>query len=247
VTVGANTRHSRGSAGDPWRDAPTSELGDQVLPRWFVLTAIAAIVAAVIVVVAALGSPGRDPIPVEARRPPASATYTTAVGEVQTGALEPVRYDAPCRLLQGIRIAGSPADHRHLRQGLNGLCNTTLPEAVADDVRAFAQQGGIVRFATFQATGVDSTASRGTPATVFINARFQRTDALWIAPLVVHDAVSLSRGRVTAEDALAARQAELVTCDRLLGTRARSRGCADAQAIVEMDDPLAALRAVGFE
>jgi hypothetical protein len=82
---------------------------------------------------------------------------------------------------------------------------------------------------------------------VFINARFERTDALWIAPLVVHDAVALRRGRASAEDALAARQAELVTCDRLLGARARSRGCADARVMADMEDPLAALRTAGFD
>ena len=233
---------------DPWRHAPTGELGDQVLPRWFVLTAIATVVVAVIVLVTAFALPRGERVPVEARRPPASDMYTTAVGEVQTGVAPPQAYDAPCDLLQGLRVAGTEADRGHLRRGLAGLCNIALPADVADDVRRLAAQGGTVRFATFEATGVDSTASREAPATVFVNARFQRTDPLWIAPLVVHDAVLRRADRVsTADGALAARRAELQTCDRLLGQAERSRACADAAALLDLEDPRAALREVGFE
>jgi hypothetical protein len=247
VRTDARDRSSSNGSRDPWSDAPTGELGDQLLPRWFVLTALTLVAIAVIVLVAALLLPERDPVPVEARRPPPSLMYTTAAGEVQTGMSAPQAYDAPCALLQGVRIAGTAADRARLRQGLAGLCNITLPDDVVADMRAFAEQGGVVRFATFAATGVDSTASRRPPATVFVNTRFQRTDPLWIAPLIVHDATLRGPGRATAEGALTARRAELAVCDRLLGSRARSRGCADAAAIVALDDPVAALRAVGFE
>jgi hypothetical protein len=243
----ARERASSNGSGNPWSAAPTSELGDQVLPRWFVLTAIALVVVAVVVLITALVLPHRDAIPVEARRPPPSAMYTTAVGEVQTGTSQPQDYDAPCALLEGIRVAGTPTDQAALRRGLAGLCNVTLSGNTAVDVRAFAEQGGIVRFATFEATGVDSTGSREAPATIYVNARFQRTDPLWIAPLIVHDATLRPPGRASAEGALMARRAELVACDRLLGTRPRSRGCTDAAVIVGLDDPLASLRAVGFD
>lgn len=240
-------RAASNGSGDPWRDAPTSELGDQVLPRWFVLTAIATVLLAIIVLFAAFALPRRNAVPVEARRPPASDMYTNAVGEVQTGGTDAQPYDAPCGLLRGIQIAGAEVDRTLLRQGLAGLCNIDLPGDVAGDIRAFAEQSGIVRFATFEATGVDSTASREDPPTVLVNARFQRTDPLWIAPLIAHDAVMRSGDSVAAETALAARQAELAVCDRLLGTSERSRGCADAAQITALDDPLGALRAAGFE
>jgi hypothetical protein len=243
---GARERARFNGTGDPWRDAPSSELGDQVLPRWFVLTAMALAVVAATVVVAALVFPQRDDLPVEARRPPPSVLYTTDAGEVQAGLSQPQTYDAPCALLQGIRIAGTPVDQIRLREGLAGLCNIELPDDVSADVREFAQQQGVVRFATFEATGVDSTASRDAAA-IFVNARFQRTDPLWIAPLIVHDATMRRPGRASAEGALQARRAELTTCDLLLGTRARSRGCADAAAIIDLDDPIAALRAAGFD
>ena len=242
----ARERARFNGSGDPWRGAPTSELGDQVLPRWFVLSAIALVVIAAIVLVAALALPQREGLAVEARRPPPSAEYTTDAGEVQAGASQPQAYDAPCALLQGIRIAGTPVDQTRLREGLAGLCNVRLPEDVAADVRSFAEEDGVVRFAIFQATGVDSTAARH-GATILVNARFQRTDPLWIAPLIAHDTTLLGPARASAKGALMARRAELAVCDRLLGTGVRSRGCADAAAIVALDDPLAALRAVGFK
>lgn len=247
VRLGARERAGFNGSGNPWSDAPTGELGDQVLPRWFVLTAISSVVLAVVVLVTALALPRRETVAVEARRPPPSVMYTTAVGEVQTGISAPQAYEAPCALLQGVRIAGTTFDRARLRQGLAGLCNVTLTDDAAASVRAFAEQGGIVRFATFEATGVDSTASRDAPATVFINARFQRTDPLWIAPLIVHDATLRRPGRASADGALMARQAELATCERLLGSRPRSRGCADASEIVDLENPLDSLRAVGFE
>lgn len=242
----ARDRARFNGSGDPWRGAPTGELGDQVLPRWFVLSAIALVVIATIVLAVALALPQREGIAVEARRPPPSAEYTTDAGEVQAGTSQPQAYDAPCPLLQGIRLAGTPVDQARLREGLAGLCNIRLPDDVAADVRSFAEEDGVVRFAIFQATGVDSTASRH-GATILVNARFQRTDPLWIAPLIVHDATMRRPGRATAEGALQARRAELTTCDLLLGTRPRSRGCADAAAVVNLDDPLGALRAAGFD
>ena len=240
-------RARREGARDPWATAPTSELGDQVLPRWFVLTAIAAVVAAIAVAVAAFLLPRRATLPVEARRPPPSPTYTTAVGDVQVGGSDATAHDAACPLLDGVRIAGAEGERGQLRRGLAALCNTRLPERVRADVRAFAEAGGTVRFATFEATGVDSTATRGDdPPEILINTRFQRTDASWIAPLIVHDATLRRREPATAAAALAARRAEALTCERLLGADTDSRGCADADAVTALDDPLAALRAAGF-
>lgn len=240
-------RARRNGARDPWADAPTGELGDQVLPRWFVLTALAAVVAAVAVAVAAFVVAGPATVPVEARRPPPSAMYTTAVGDVERGGSTATPYEASCETLAGVRVAGAEADRAQLRRGLAALCNTTLPERARAALRAFAEAGGTVRFATFEATGVDSTATRREdPPEILVNTRFQRTDASWIAPLIVHDAVLLDRGPATAEAALAARRAEATVCERLLGADTASRACADAETIISLDDPLAALRDAGF-
>ncbi len=247
MTVEHDDRVRRNGARDPWANAPTGELGDQVLPRWFVLTAIGAVVAAVVVAVIAFRPPGRASVPVEARRPPASSEYTTAVGGLEVGGSGPVAYDAACGLLDGLRLAGADGDRAQLQRGLAVLCDVALPVAVASDVRAFAADGGVVRFATFEATGVDSTASRtDADPTIFVNTRFQRTPAAWIAPLIAHDATLLQRDPTTAAAAIAARRAEAEVCDRLQAADDQSRACADARAVLSLDDPAAALRAAGF-
>lgn len=247
MTIGQDDRARSNGSRDPWADAPTSELGDQVLPRWFVLTAITAVIVAVVVGLAAFRAIGRPRIAVEARRPPASQAYTTAVGQVEAGASAATAYDASCPLLDGLRLAGTPGDQAQLRRGLAALCNIALPDDVAAAVRSLAADGAVLRFATFEATGVDSTAARDpNAAAVLVNTRFQRTDPLWIAPLIVHDATLRAGEPTTARDALAARRAEAAVCDLLLPTADQSRACADARAILALDGPLAALREAGF-
>jgi hypothetical protein len=81
---------------------------------------------------------------------------------------------------------------------------------------------------------------------VLINNRFAGTDPLWIAPLVVHDAVVLAGDPARAETALRARRAEAAVC-AALDVERPSRGCADAAALLALDDPLGALRAAGYE
>lgn len=247
MTIGQDDRARSDGVRDPWADTRTGELGDPLLPRWFVLTVAGAIVAAVVVGVIAVRAPRRSELAVEARRPPASATHTTAVGQIEGGGSPADPYDAPCGLLDGLRLAGTAGDQAQLRRGLAALCNTALRDDVAADVAALADDGAVVRFATFEATGVDSTASRD-PAdpTVYINTRFQRTNPLWIAPLIVHDATVRQHDPTTARAALRARRAEAAVCAQLLGEDARSRACDDARRILALDDPLAALRDAGF-
>lgn len=234
-------------ARDPWADAPTSELGDQVLPRWFVLTAAAAVLAAIAVTAVALLLPGRSAVPVEARRPPPSDAFTTAVGTIEVGTSAPTAYDAPCGLLDGLRLAGTPADQARLRRGLAALCTTSVRADAEAALRALARRDAVVRYATFEATGVDSTATRDDRSpTVLINTRFQRTQPAWVAPLVVHDAMMLAGDAATATTAAAAREAEALVCARVLGDDTDSRACQDAYAIMSLDDPVAALRGAGF-
>ncbi|MDQ3974850.1 MAG: hypothetical protein M3276_11110, partial [Actinomycetota bacterium] len=216
-------------AREPWRDTPVGELHDPLLPRWFVLTALAMIPLAVAALVGAFALLGTREVPVAERRPPPQGPFTNAVGAHQIGGAEPVVYEDACRLLRGVRVAGTAADRSLLRRGLAGLCNTALADALSEPTEAaldwFAAHRGTVRFAAFEATGVDSTATaftlEGPPGPVdvegpliLVNAKFARADPLWIAPLVAHDAVLLHQDRANgrAEAALAARRAEAEVC-----------------------------------
>lgn len=239
----ARTPHPR----DPWRRAPVGELQEQLLPRWFIVLCVVLIPVAVGAVVAAFIVFAPREVPVAARRPPPGNGLTNDVGEYVVGESRPVEYADACTMLRGVHIAGTEADREPLRLGLAALCNTRLPPAVADRISLFAATGGVVRFAQFEMTGVDSTARpQDDPPVILVNARFQRTDPLWIAPLVAHDAVLLGGDPSTAAGALEARRAEKTVCDRVLGGRRAGRGCEDAAALLDLPDPQAALREAGF-
>ncbi|HVM14283.1 MAG TPA: hypothetical protein VM287_08125 [Egibacteraceae bacterium] len=236
---------------DPWRNAPVGELQEQLLPRWFVILALISVPVAVAAFVAAFTMFGSDEVPVAERRPPPAGGLTHAVGEFAVGTAapvpyEPVAFDAgDCPALDGIRIAGEAADLAALSDGLDALCAVDLDPITADRVRAFAEAGGVVRFAVFEATGVDSTADLD-GGRILINAKFSQTNPAWIAPLVAHDTTMLSLEPGQAEAALAARRAEDTVCAELLGDRLASRACDDAAALLAAPDPLADLRAAGY-
>lgn len=232
---------------DPWRRSRVGELQDQLLPRWFVVLCLALVPIAVGAIIAAFVVFAPADVPVAARRPPPADGLTSDVGDFVVGRSQPVPYAGACRRLDGVRIAGTPADQQTLRLGLAALCNTTLPPAIEDRVARFAAAGGVVRFAQFERTGVDSAARlRPEPRTILLNAKLQRTDPLWIAPLVAHDAVLLGADPTSADAALQARRAEDLVCDRILSGRRESRGCEDAEALLALPDPLAALREAGY-
>lgn len=232
---------------DPWRNAPVGELSEQLLPRWFVITAVISVPVAIVVFVAALVVMGSaEETPLAERRPPPAAGLTHDVGEYAVGDTEPVTWTADgCPLLDGVRIAGHDADLEALSGGLDALCATDLGPATAERVRAFAAAGGVVRFAVFEATGVDSAADLDGER-ILVNGKFAHSTPAWIAPLIVHDVTLLDLGPGEAEAALAARQAEAAVCGYLFADGPRSRACDDAAALVDADDPLADLRAAGY-
>jgi hypothetical protein len=230
---------------DPWRDAPVGELQDQVLPRWFVLTAVVMVPVAIVAAIGAFVVFSPREVPVAARRPPPGGGYTHAVGELRTGDSEPVALSEPCRPLRGLRVAGTQQDRAVLTEGLGTLCDADLDPAAAELLRAFAAEAGTVRFAQFSDTGVDSTASLE-EALVLLNNRYAVTlEPAEIAPLVVHDLTARAAGPGTAQGELAARQAEAAAC-ALVDVPPPSRSCADAAALLALADPLAALLDVGY-
>lgn len=234
-------------ARDPWRNAPVGELSEQLLPRWFVVLAVVSVPVAIAVFVAAFVMMGSaDDVPVAERRPPPAAGLTHDVGEFVVGDTAPIAWDAAqCPLLAGVRIAGHGADLAALSGGLEALCAADLDRASTQRVRAFADAGGVVRFAVFEATGVDSAADLD-GRRILVNGKFAQGTPAWIAPLVVHDVTLVDLGPQRAEAALAARQAEAAVCAQLFGDGLASRACDDAAALVAADDPVADLQAAGY-
>lgn len=235
------------SKSDPWRRAPVSELQDQVLPRWFVLLAVVMVPLALVVMVAALVLTGPDEQPVAERRPPPANGLSNDVGEYNVGTSAPQELSPVCPRLRGIAIAGSEQDRKVLRQGLVTLCRVDLTTAAEAGLAAFAEAGGVVRFAQFEATGVDSTVLlEDAPPVILANNKFASTEPRWIAPIVAHDVVMLAGEPASGATALAARQAEDVVCDAIADEVEPSRGCVDAAQLLALPDPLAALRDAGY-
>lgn len=234
--------------GDPWARTPSGELADPLLPRWFVVTALATIPVAIGAVIAAFVVFSQAEVGVAERRPPPSeAGLTAGAGEVATGDAEPEELVADCPLVAGLRIAGGDADRDTLTEGLNALCDADLDAGTADRVSRLADAGAVVRFAVFERTGVDSAADLDAePKRVLLNARFAQTEPRWVAPLVALEATFLDADPETAEGVLSARRAELRVCRSLFDDARPSRACEDAEALLSMEDPQAALRAAGY-
>lgn len=242
---------------DPWRKTRVGEQGDPLLPRWFAILAVLIVPVGLTVGVVAFLSAGRGEVPVAERRPPDAGDLTTAVGELAAGEAAPEPLGGSCPVVDGIRIAGETRDIAALREGLAALCEVALPGEVVSPLRGFGAQSGIVRFAVFERTAVDSTARRlrvrhqGSSSTreqpvIFLNAKYSRTAEAWLAPLVAYEAVLLADGDLVAADTVVrARQAELTVC-RTLGLEDATPGCRDAADLLALPDAAAALRDAGY-
>jgi hypothetical protein len=213
-----------------------------------VLLALVIVPLAAVVFVLAFFFSGPADVGVAERRPPPAGGYTHAVGDVLVGGTDALPYDGACAEVTGLRVAGSEGDRDLLRRALATLCNAPLERAVSEALGALASAEAEVRFAAFEATGVDSTVElTATPPRVLVNARFAQAGRPgWIAPLLAHDAVMAAGDPHDAERALAARRAEAAVCEAVLGTGRPSRGCEDAEAVLALEDPLAALREAGY-
>ena len=235
-----------------YEGARTEELEEPLLPRWFVLLAIGMIPVALGVAVWAFIVFGPEEVPVAERRPPdPDLRLTTDVGQYNIGetAAVPLQF-ADCQFFRGIHAGGSELDRERIQTAMTVLCDARPPTAVVQSIATFARQRGVIRFAQFQATGVDSTLDLGADVPlILLNARFSRedTDALWIAPLVAHDTAYLELPAGRAESEVEARTRELAVCDLLLSETRPSRACDDAAAVLDLLDPVRALQAAGFE
>ena len=183
----------------------------------------------------------KDQAVAELRPPPAGGhTHDLGGAPVVEGQVQDL--EAPCPALDGLRVGGTAAETELLIGGLASLCDVVDQAALIGE---FARDQGTVRFARFPAAAVDSVASLEEPL-ILVNARFSVTQPTWIAPLVIHDLVTVEGEPGTAETALAARQAELETCIALFPDSFAGPSCADASTVVALDDPIAAFQEAGY-
>lgn len=230
------------------------------LPWWLWLTAAVTTAAAVAATVLLLQVPDPEQVPLGARRspPPAGGDRSHGVGAWLAPALDPAnqervaRHEAGCDRLEGVTVAGAPEDAALLRLAAREACafrSTPLIDAARQGLR---ERRAVVAFAGFEATGNESTLLFDTPrqgqVTVLVNGKFQRGDPERVAVLLIHEGVHAAAGPTgSAEDELAARQAELAACRQAFPVwREANRGCRDAEALLNQPDPLAELQRAGY-
>lgn len=244
--------HSPRSSRDPYATARMGELSEPLLPRWFVVLAVASVPVALGVFLVAFPSlSGDERVPVGERRPPPEPTegFSHDVGEVTLGSAGPQPAEAGCPVVAGLAVAGSEQDRQRLHTALNALCETGVPADAGAALAALGDAGAVVRFAVFERTEVNSVVEVGAdPPRVLINARFAGVpQPRWVTPLVVHEAVMFDGDPATAATAVAARRAELAVCEALFDRDEFSSGCETAAELLALEDPAAALREVGYE
>lgn len=232
---------------------PALPSGEPLLPRWFVIPMVVLVPLGIAVTVWAFASVGRDPLPVAERRPPGTARITHERGDAalnQTIATEP---GPDCA--SAIEVFGDEGARAAGGRALSGVCQMLwagdLP-AVERGLRRWGSRDGRLRFAVFELTGADSSARiEGDRVVVELNARFQFENATEAAPFVVHELAHLGGGAwpgdpVDAAGELAATRAQRAACDLIAFADQPPRGCGDAEQLLALDDPLAALRAAGY-
>ena len=240
----------------PLRDdgLPTLPTGEPVLHRWFVIAMLVLVPVAIGVSVwAAVVIWDRDELPAAERRPPGDGQVTIDRG----GAVLPEARDieAGPSCAEAIEIVGDDVARAAGRRALGATCallrTGRFPEASAG-LATWAAADGQLRLATFEFTGVESSARlEDGRLVVELNAKFQFEDATRAAPAVIHQLTLLADpdfpGRpIPADTELRGAEAQALACERLTFRGPPPRGCRDVAELLAEDDPIGALVDAGF-
>lgn len=232
---------------------PALASGEPVLARWFVLAMLVLVPVGLAVAAWAFLSIRDTAIPVAERRPPGTAEVTHDRGQAALGGSSDAAPGPGCA--SGVEILGDGNARATATRTLSALCQLlergAFPTA-EEGLARWAEQDGALRFAVFERTGLDSSARVEDGRVVIeLNAKFQFDDATLAAPFVLHELVHLSGDwpgddPVSAPGELAAMEAQLQACGRLVARDGLPRGCSDAEELLDLDDPLGALREAGY-
>jgi hypothetical protein len=232
---------------------PTLPTGEPVLYRWFVLLMLALVPIGLGVSVWAYLSIPRGVLPPEERRPVGDGEVTIDRGDAVLADSEVTEPGPGCG--EEITLVGDDGTRAAARRALGATCQllaTTAFPAASDGLVAWTAADGVLRFATFEYSGVESSARHEQGRTVIeLNAKFVYEDATRAAPALIHQLVLLADpawpgAPVGASAELAATEAQADACQRLTFVDAPPRGCQDVEELLATDDPRARLVAAGF-
>ena len=243
------TRPGPGGVGDGLPSLPT---GEPVLHRWFVLLMLLLVPAGIAVTVWALTSFDRPEVDPAARRPPGDTTATHDRGEAIHNEDRTTEAGPACAA--DVELLGDPSARAALQRAVSAVCVTLERPAfrtAATGLERLAAEGGRIRMAVFELTGVESSTrlEDGRPV-IELNAKFQFENATRAAPAIIHELVHLAIGWpgdvVDVDSELAAVEAQHAACELLNLGDDPPRGCGDVAELLAEDDPRAELRAAGY-
>lgn len=241
---------SPGGVGD---GLPALPDGEPVLARWFVLSMLALTVLALgITAWAFLAFGGRVELTAAERRPPGTAEVTHERGTAVLNEVTDVEDATGCAA--GIELFGDPGARATTARALSATCQLLasggFPRAEAG-LQAWKDRDGLLRVATFEFTGTESSARvEDDRVVVELSPRFQFDNATRAAPFVLHELTHLAGdwpGRVvTAEEEVAATKVVQEACDGLSMGADPPLGCIDADTILDLEDPVQAFVDAGY-
>ncbi|MEX2324400.1 MAG: hypothetical protein WD576_01495 [Nitriliruptoraceae bacterium] len=232
---------------------PTLATGEPILHRWFVIAMLVLAPIAVGVTIWALLSIPDGTIPPAARRPPGDGMVTIERGDAQLAETTDTEPGRGCG--ENIMLVGDSGSRAAARRALGAACQLVatgaFPQA-ATGLQEWIAANGQLRMATFERSGVDSSARMESGTIVVeLNAKFLFEDATRAAPTLLHQLVLISDDRwpgevVGATTELGAARVQLEACERLTFVDSPPRGCGDVAELLALDDPRQQLIAAGF-
>ena len=226
--------------------------GEPLLARWFAVLMVVLVPIGLAVSVWAFLSFDREELTAAERRPPGTAEVTHERGTAVLNETTDTEPGPACAA--DVEVFGDDGARAAGVRALGAVC-TLLGrggfEAAEEGLARWAEQGGRLRFAVFEVTGLDSSARAEDGRLVIeLNAKFQFDDATLAAPFIVHELTHLADGwpgaPVTDAAELRALEAQARACQRLVIRDDPPRGCADAQEVLDDADPLSLLEDAGY-
>lgn len=229
--------------------------GEPLLARWFVLAMIPLVIAGLVVTVwAFVAFGGRAESSPAERRPPGSATVTHDRGQAVLNEVTDTE-DGP-RCAAGVTLFGDAGARASTRRAVAAACQLLssgdFPQAQAG-LERWRSGGGVLRIATFEFTGSESSARVEDDGIVIeLSPRFQFDDATRGAPFILHELTHLGGGtwpgiEVGVDEELFATRITHDACSRLALGEDLPLGCIDAADLLADPDPVGSLTAAGYD
>jgi hypothetical protein len=228
------------------------------LPWWLWLAVVVTSAVMVAVTLGLLGRGGQAQVGLGARRPPPAGQLSHDVGDYRVPALDPsnqarvVRRHPGCARLAEITLAGTPGEILLLERAAERTCGLRSTEGIRRARDGLTRARATVAFAEFEVTGNESATRFGPDGPlVLVNGKFSQARSVpeRIATLLVHEGVHVAAGGPpTAAAELAANQAQLDACQRLLPPDQWNVSCRDAAELLALGQARALdeLRRAGY-